>query len=298
MTFVFDTIPEIAPDTLSLYLKRATIDSQPDSFRVGFSRIDYLTTDSTNLFFKTDTTAATVSQELLTQEFLGTPLPYSQTIQSIFFLLFVLCFAVLAFWLNREGMTLAANFKNIFSGGVRTRSAFKQQITTSGIWSEVFLILQTSLIISMVAFTYSWKYGLAEYPLQSVALIFGSIFLAVLLLILLKYVIYRLIHYVFNDFGMDEWSGRYITVVELSGLIIFIPSLFFVFVPEYAEVSLFVLAALAIIIVLVVFWNLFQIFHKNKIGLLYYFLYLCAVEILPFLLLYKGAISLINISGN
>ncbi len=295
---MFDTIPEISIDSVSLYLKKDVIAQQSDSIRVGFSSFEHVPTDSTRLFFDIDTTIVATSAENILQGFSGIILPFSQTIQSIFFLLFVFCFVILAFWFNQEGPTLAANFRNIFSGGVRNRTIFKEEITTTGVWSEVFLISQTILISTIIFFTYLWDKGISDLSLKNTVFVFLAIFFGVLLLIVIKYLVYKLTDYIFVEWGIGGWTEKYFRIVELSGILIFIPALFFVFVPEYGRIALFSLIIVFFIILAVVFWNLLNIFAKNKVGLLNYFLYLCAIEIIPFFLIYKGLIFLVNIAGN
>jgi hypothetical protein len=41
-----------------------------------------------------------------------------------------------------------------------------------------------------------------------------------------------------------------------------------------------------------------DIFVKNKIGFLYFIVYLCGIEIMPYFLLYSGLISLITVVGS
>ncbi|MDO5523551.1 MAG: DUF4271 domain-containing protein [Bacteroidia bacterium] len=271
---------------------------QSDSIGVGFSSFEHVPTDSTRLFFDVDTVAVVSSAEQMMPGFSGTLMPFSQTIQSVFFLFFALCFVILAFWFNREGPTLVANFKNIFSGGTRSRSIFKEEITTSGAWSEVFLVFQTVLIAAIVVFVLSLNRDISGLPMEKAVFVFLAIFLGMLLFIVVKYMVYRLIDYIFTEWGINEWTDKYFRVVELAGLLIFIPAMFFVFVPEYTRAALFLLIIIFFIITLVVFWNLLNIFARNKVGLLNYLLYLCAIEIVPFFLIYKGVVYLVNIAGN
>ncbi|MDO5665028.1 MAG: DUF4271 domain-containing protein [Bacteroidia bacterium] len=271
---------------------------QSDSIRVGFSSFEYIPTDSTRFFFNIDTTAVTTSSEQMMQGFSGDLMPFSQTIQSVFFLMFIFCFVVLAFWFTKEGPMLAANFKNIFSGGMRSRTIFKEEITVSGIWSEIFFIFQAILIFTIVAFTFSWDIGISDLSMKNLLLAFLVTYFGILFFITLKYLVYRIIDYIFVEWGIGEWTEKYFRVVELSGILVFIPAMFYMFVPEYKRIALFSLIIIFFIITLVVFWNLLNIFAKNRIGLLNYFLYLCAIEIVPFFLLYKGVVSLVNIAGN
>lgn len=269
-----------------------------DSIQAGFSSFEYIPTDNTRFFFDVDTSVVTVSSGQMLEEFSGLLLPFSQTVQSVFFLFFAFCFVIISFCFNREGPTLAANFRNIFSGRVRRQTIFKKEITTTGIWSEFFLIFQTILILTIVFFTFFWDKGISGLSVKNMVLVFLAVFLGIFLFLNIKYLIYKLIGYVFTECGMGEWTEKYFRVVELMGVFVFIPAMFFVFVPEYAKIALFLLIMIFFIITMVVFWNLLNVFAKNKVGLLNYFLYLCAIEIIPFFLVYKGVVSLVNIAGN
>ncbi len=275
-----------------------TVGQSSDSVRIGFSSFEYIPTDNTRFFFDVDTSAFAAASGQTAEGFFGTLLPFSQTFQSIFFLCFAFCFVVLSFWFNREGPTLMANFKNIFSGGMRSRTIFKEEITTTGVWSEFFLIFQTVLILTVVIFTFFWDKGISGLSAKEGVMMLLATFLGILLFLGIKYLVHRLISYVFVEWGLSEWTGKYFRIVELMGVLVFIPSMFFVFVPEYAKIALFLLIIIFCIIMCVVFWNLLNVFAKNNVGLLNYFLYLCAIEIVPFFLLYKGVVSLVNIAGN
>ncbi len=285
-----DRIPQIQVDNV--------IGQSSDSIRVGFLSFEYIPTDNTGLFFNVDSSTFSISSGQIPEGFSGVLLPFSQTVQSVFFLFFAFCFVIVAFWFNREGPTLAANYRNIFSGGVRRRTIFKEEITTTGIWSEFFLIFQTILILTVVFFTFFWDKGISGLSVKNMVLVFLAVFLGILLFLSIKYLVYKLIGYIFIEWGISEWTEKYFRVVELMGVLIFIPAMFFVFVPGYAKIALFLLIIIFFIIMMVVFWNLLNVFAKNKVGLLNYFLYLCAIEIVPFFLLYKGVVSLVNIAGN
>ena len=60
----------------------------------------------------------------------------------------------------------------------------------------------------------------------------------------------------------------------------------------YVVLFLFFINRLLVII------SVLNIFVKNKIGAVYFFSYLCGTEIAPYLLFYKGVVSIINIAGN
>lgn len=125
----------------------------------------------------------------------------------------------------------------------------------------------------------------------------GYVFGGVLFFVLFKYLLYRLINYTFPDWKLDEWISQYFIVIGAIGLAIFFPALFLTFTPEYFSVSLWGLIAVVAVILFFYYKNLLIIFVKNNIGLLNYFLYLCAIEIVPLVMIYKGGIILANIVG-
>jgi hypothetical protein len=152
--------------------------------------------------------------------------------------------------------------------------------------------------LTIVSFTFFWDKGISGLSLMEMMLLFLATFLGILLFLAIKYLVYRLIDYIFIEWRLGEWTGKYFRIVELLGVLIFVPAMFFVFVPEFSKVVLFLLIIIFFIIMCVVFWNLLNVFAKNNVGLLNYFLYLCAIEIVPFFLIYKGVFFLVNIAGN
>ena len=233
-----ERIPQIPVDDV--------IGQSSDSIRVGFLSFEYIPTDNTGLFFNVDSSTFSVSSGQMPEGFSGALLPFSQTVHSVFFLFFTFCFVIVAFWFNREGLTLVANFRNIFSGGMRRRTIFKEEITTTGIWSEFFLIFQTILILTVVFFTFFWDKGISGLSVKNMVLVFLAVFLGILLFLSIKYLVYKLIGYIFIEWGISEWTEKYFRVVELMGVLIFIPAMFLVFVPGYAKIALFLLIIIRI----------------------------------------------------
>lgn len=292
---MFDTIPDIAPtDTLSFFLKRDVPSVGVDAQPIDFSCIDFLKTDFAGIL--SDAGAAVYPAFT---GFAGTALPFSPLVQSIIFLLFLACLFVFSIVYRNEGNALVGNFKNIFSGANRRQtSIYKHQITTAEIWGEFFLIFQTVLILSVVIFIYLWDVQLSLLPLQTCALAFGGIFVGLALFLGFRFVLYKLIGGFLPGSEMKQWIARYFWIVELSGILIFIPALFFVYVREFQNVALLVLAGIFLLSRTVALITLLIFFVKNKIGILYFIAYLCAVEIVPYLFLYKGAVSLMSIIGS
>ncbi len=113
-------------------------------------------------------------------------------------------------------------------------------------------------------------------------------------LMLLFYVIqlaaYCIIGYVFTDhINSIQWRRGFNVSQTLLGMILLIPALVMLFYP--AAVT-FVLPVAVFIYFLARFsfiYKGFRIFYHNLPSLLYFILYLCALEIIPVILIYSGA---------
>lgn len=296
---MFDILPDTIPvDSVSLYLRNEIpTEVVSDTLKTDFSAYEFLATDSTKLFFDIDTTA--VASRLPNIGFEGLSLPFSTFAESMLFLVFLGCFLIFSIIFSREGTALMGNFRNIFSPASRHHtSIYKEQITTTEIWGEFFLILQSAVIFAIVLFVFSWDKGLSGMPQKYYYLFFLASFLGLSAFLGFKYSIYKTIGSFIFTSEMNQWIGRYFWIVELVGILSFIPAMFFVYLQEYKEIALIVLISIFLLSRLVVLISLLIFFVKSKIGFLYFFVYLCGVEIAPYLFIYKGAISFQNIIGS
>ena len=280
---MFDTIPQIVDDSVPFFLKREVeLVEQSDTLSVGFSSLDVVPRDVTGVLFSPDSVLAKLPEGIK-----GIGLPFSDSFYSVFFLVFLLCFALLAFFSNSMGYHMFVSFKELFVLGGRRRSIYKAQVTASSIWVEVFLTFQAILISSMVLYTFIYISGYGATGMMRPILLFVIIFSGLFVLLMLKYLVYWATDFLFPEWGFREWTGRFFTLVALAGMMLFLPALFYIFTPEFRDTSLIFILGVLFIVMLIMFGNLFVIFEKNKIGLLNYFLYLCAVEIVPLFILYK-----------
>lgn len=292
---MIDTIPYLT-DSIPFFLERKELVRIPETVHPEFGGYFVFHTDSASIFLAQNN-ALPVEKTAPFLGNMGVALPFPQFELSIIFLLFLASLLLFAFVFSREGSALMGNFKNILSRGNRSVS-YKEQITTTEVWGEFFLVMQACLIISIVLFVYLWNNQLLFYAGNTHYYIFAGIFLLLGLFVGIKYLIYRTIGAFFLEKDMQNWIEKYFWILQLLGLVLFIPALFFVYLPEYRHIVLMVfLAVFAVSRLVIAFW-VFSIFLKNKIGIIYFIVYLCGVEIAPYLLFYKGAISFVNFVGN
>lgn len=306
MQKIADSVFENPTDTIALadsipfFLQKKALALQPDSGlqQFVFSKpYEVIATDSQNLFFRKDSAALVSTVERSDPGFAGKPLVQPSFWESVFFLLFALCFVLFSVVFRRGGQSLVGNFKHLLNFGSRNKWVYKEQITISEVWGELFLVFQALLIISMAAYIGMWNPTVGSEPPKWQLLLFLALFLSLTLFLVFKYGVYKIMGFVLPELGLGEWSEKYLRVIEVLGIFLFLPALFFIYLPQYRAATLIFIGILFFIGLVLVFVGLQGIFVKNKIGFLYFIVYLCGVEIAPFLVLYKGAVLLINYAG-
>lgn len=284
------------PDTLQetpFFLKDEDLSCQVDSLQMNFGRYEFLPTDSQRILFSVDSLSLSNFEPIFNGKF-GMEMPISLWITSTFFLLFVACFVIFSFVFRKEGVVFMENFKQALLPVKRQTVGFKGLVTITEVWGEFFLVIQAMLVIAIFGFNFLWSQGVALFPLKEQLLTFTALLLLPVLLTSSKLLVYRIIAFFFMPQELKRWISNYYRILELIGILLFLPALLSVFLPELKQ-SMFLLFILIFVMSrLFIFMGLLNIFVKNKLGCFYFFVYLCGTEIAPYLLFYKGVLIFIR----
>ena len=105
-----------------------------------------------------------------------------------------------------------------------------------------------------------------------------------------QFVAYATVGYLFTEPGLSsQWMRGFNASQALLGLCLVIPTLGVLFRPEIAMVSLILAIVLYVAARIIFICKGFKIFYHNYFSLIYFILYLCTLEIVPLLLLYRAA---------
>lgn len=97
---------------------------------------------------------------------------------------------------------------------------------------------------------------------------------------------YRFVGYLFTDsIGASQWVKGFNSSQAFLGITLMVPALVTVFYPSATEAMLWTAAGLYIAARLMFIIKGFRIFYHNFPSLLYFILYLCALELVPLILL-------------
>ncbi len=294
---MFYSFPNIVQDSLSFYLKATEAVIHCDHQKVDIGCFDYLPLESNELFFAIDSTFLAGTHDALPVKS-GILLPVPDWMTTSIFLIFLFCFAIFSQVVRNTRGAFVVNFKNRLSMRKDAHASHKIQVTTAETWGEFFMIVQSIVILGIVFFIYLTDY----VPISSTPFVhfigFSIVFWGLALFAVIKFLMYKAISSFFFPTDLTRWRGHYYGHLQLMGIFLFLPAFVFVFLQEYRSVMIFMMFAIFFINRAMVLSSLLNIFVKNKVGPIYFILYLCGTEIAPYLMFYKGARSIVYFAGN
>jgi hypothetical protein len=132
--------------------------------------------------------------------------------------------------------------------------------------------------------------------MQRFVFLFSGTALLFLIFLLYKFLTYFLIGYVFfQKEDVQLWHNHYFSIISFSGIVLFIPALFIFYVPEAYSICFYFSVFYIIFVKILIIYKVFTIFFQQKSPLFYYFLYLCAQELLPLFLVLKALVYFYSI---
>ncbi|PYE83010.1 uncharacterized protein DUF4271 [Winogradskyella epiphytica] len=149
-------------------------------------------------------------------------------------------------------------------------------------------VLFINLSVSLSIFTY-FAYSTFVSPLNFELVSFLKLLFAVSTIIIIKTLLERLIGSLFEiDSMIDDYLFQKTTFKNYSGLLFFMANLFLLYTKYSAEIVLIIAFTMVCIINFVGFLISYKSYQKSiNPNFFYFILYLCALEIGPYILLYK-----------
>lgn len=122
--------------------------------------------------------------------------------------------------------------------------------------------------------------------------VFVQICTAFTVFVLVKFLIERLLGIIFNiEKTIDQYLYEKLTYRNLIAILFFIACLFFLYVTEIRKSTVIIfLVVVALLNCIALFYSYKRIQNLISANLFYFILYLCALEISPYLILYKMAV--------
>ena len=183
------------------------------------------------------------------------------------FALLLLCFVFFT-RIYKGGLSFFKENIRIFFSFRKKHSTFSET-TSTDFWFNFVLVFQTILLASIVIFDYFLETNENYVPPHSFYTILLFIF-TLSVFLLFKYLLYRLIGFLFNvKEAINIWIRNYMLILEMVGIVAFIPVLILVYSQNLHEYLLFFFILLFIVSRLLLFYRLITFFLEQHVNLLF-----------------------------
>ncbi len=200
-----------------------------------------------------------------------------------FTVFFVLCLSVLAF----TKYTFANRFNDftMVIGNSRYLKVYAKEQKFIDFFDG---LLFANLTISLAIFAYLAYSTLVE-PLEFNLVLFAKLVFGIASIMLIKILLERLIGSIFEiDKVIDDYLFQKINYKNFSGLVLLPINIILIYAVNPSKLLIYIILSVLILINLVGFITTLKTYQKSILGNLFYFiLYLCALEIGPYIVLFK-----------
>lgn len=231
---------------------------------------------------------------LLNTEIKAIPLPYIPSYDNTIAIIVLSCFLLSCFLIATSKqflLELVANFKQ----NKDHISAFLTK-TNSEVISLMLLLLQTCILTGVIVFILAVTMDAAiveDY--SSTTIIFTTTSICIVYL-LIKWIIYSFIGWTFNKRHLTSiWTESYATIIYYLGFILYPIVLYIIFSTVPIYITVYITIILIVVIKSLMLYKWMKLFSNNIYGRIQLFLYFCALEIIPCILIYKCITKYINI---
>ncbi len=217
--------------------------------------------------------------------------PYSPKEDDGITLLLLCCFFVSAYVISRSRRFLLQLLKDFLLN--RERTSIFATSTASDVRYLLLLILQTCILLGICIFNFSVD-SFGELPKSVSPHILMSIYIiGCLVYLFLKWIIYSFLGWIFLDGQRASlWLESYSTLLYYLGFTLFPFVLFLIYFDLNLQIASIIGVILFVSTKILMFYKWLKLFCNNLYGGFLLILYFCALEILPFLILYHGLVQL------
>ncbi|PXV68876.1 uncharacterized protein DUF4271 [Dysgonomonas alginatilytica] len=207
--------------------------------------------------------------------------------------LLVLCFLFFTRVFKGGFTFFKENARLLFS--TRENLNLFSETTVTEFWFNFILIFQTILLGAIVIFDVFLESDAYKVPQHSFYTII-LFMLTIWVFFFLKYLLYRVLGYLFDIRDRVKiWLRSCTIVFSMIGIIAFIPTLMMVYSQNFHDFLLIFFLGLFIISQLILFYRVITFFLQGNVNFFFLIAYLCGVEIIPYIILYQVLIYLYKV---
>ena len=198
----------------------------------------------------------------------------------------LLCLLLLVYALNKTRKQLLKQTKNFFI----QRSHNDLHSVKTGIEksSHLIMVAQLCLLAALITFTYAEHHFDISLCQQPPRWLLGFYILAFLIFYLLKRMMIEFINWIFFPKSQQkEWKENYSFLISVESIVFFPLVLTLVYFQISFDKFVWIFLFILLIIKFLLTFKTFKIFFPKSYCLFHLFVYLCGLEIMPLLTLWK-----------
>ncbi|MBP1617794.1 MAG: hypothetical protein H6Q14_1621 [Bacteroidetes bacterium] len=298
-----DSILPVAADSMLLVSRDSVAANSPKEIRLfteeDFAHSPYIFHyDSLSFKYSLDSAAIkayavdlSVASSGNKNGFQGEAIPQMLKHQDSIFLSLLFCFFLISKIIQRGHRFFFEGLRVLFT--FREKRDVFNEITIKEFWGNLFLILLPAFLMALLSYQFLQNTDDVLRPSTHVWMTIGGFTLVIMAFLFVKYLFYLLIGYTFDESGFTQKYLRvYLVLMELFGILVFIPTLVFLYAGVNQEITLIVVLILFLITRIILFSRIIVFFFNKKVNFLFGIAYLCSVEIIPYLFLVLGFVFL------
>lgn len=220
----------------------------------------------------------------------GEPLPYLLRSDGMITTILFLCLFMAVYTLSHGRKYLTYQLKNIVSN--RERGSLFDDATSNDVRYTFLLIFHSCILWGICIYNYFANttpelfHFFPHY--QLLAIFIGSM----VIFLFMKYLAYSFVNWIFfNKNQNTSWMTAYYNIAIWSGFLLLPVMLLIVYFDISFQSSLYLVGFVMLFTKITLFVKCFSNFFNNFYGSFHLILYLCTLEILPDILLWKSIVT-------
>jgi hypothetical protein len=216
----------------------------------------------------------------------GAPIPYTFQNDSFITGILIVCFLLITFVLSRISGFLLRQTKHIFSP-----QKSEQTLTETGseIKFQFLFMFITCLLYALLYFIYTTHFIANTFIFSSEYILLVIYGITILAYMLIRMLLYTIVNNTFSTNKKNlQFQRSILLITSLEGVALFPLVLLLAYFQFSLQNAIIYTATIVILAKILTFYKSFTIFFYQKGGFLQIFLYFCALEMIPLMMLWSG----------
>ena len=222
----------------------------------------------------------------------GDPIPYTIRDDNTITGMLIICFVVslIAFSISKN--YILHQVKSFFNF---RKSEQEISATSTEIKVQLFFLLQTSLLLSLLYFFYTKQYVASSFILYDEYLLVGIFFGVLIGYFCLKFLLYTMVNHTFFESKKNEQFAKSILFIHAAeGVLLFPAVLLLAFFNLSTQIIAIYFVFILFFVKILTFYKSFVIFFRQNGFFLQIILYFCTLEIVPLFVVWSGLAVIVN----